>query len=453
MTESATIAAISTAPGAGAIAVIRLSGPEALKVLRQIFKPADGLQRWTPRLMRLGRVVDLQSGAIIDEALAVFFPAPQSFTGEDCAEIQGHGGPAVSGLVLEAVLAAGARLAEPGEFTRRAFLNGRLDLTQAEAVADLVAAGSAAESRLAAGQLAGALGRQIGLIRRELFSALADLSADLDFGDDRQPLNLPAMAERLVRGALEPLGELLADGRRGRPFREGLKLALLGAPNVGKSSLFNALAGEERALVSQRPGTTRDYLTTGALWAGLRVELCDTAGLSAAPVDELDALSQQRSRERLPRADLILWVRDSARPDDDEALYSDLLPPGRSLLVWNKLDLAAPPADPGRAGPSMAVSARTGQGLDELKSLILKTVTQSDDPRPPEIVPNIRHLAALARAEACLRAALSAVAEGQPPDICALELKSALTALDEICGRSTPDDLLDAIFSRFCLGK
>ena len=543
MSPGSTIAAVSTAPGVGAVSIIRLSGPDSLAVLKRVFTPLEAaaprmgvftlsgnlslsqgvaitsaaekrygqspssgnsfqsppnFEVWRPRQMRYGRIQDPENARLLDEVLAVWFPAPHSFTGEEVCEIQGHGGLAVTGLVLAAVLRAGAELAQPGEFTRRAFMNGRLDLAQAEAVADLVAARSAAEIGLAARQLAGGLSEKVEAIHRALFSALAELTADIDFGDDLEALDLFKLGERLRSEALTPLEKLLADGRAGRPFREGLRLALVGAPNVGKSSLFNALLGSDRALVSDLPGTTRDFITAGAAWSGLAVELCDTAGLSAAPRDELDALGQDRSRAQLAQADLVLWVRDSTRAGlEDEALDPAELPLDRTLLVWNKIDLAPPPgpewgnAPPqvvsaigrpdhckqefaissdcksddlqctgfsrhqpyGLEGRQTAVSARSGAGLDQLKAAILKLATGREDPSPPEVAPNLRHQAALTRTAAILAETLADLSAGQPADICALGLRSALDALEVILGRSTPDDILNEIFSRFCLGK
>ena len=447
------IAAISTAPGAGAVSIIRLSGPGALAALRRVFRPAGGAG-WEPRLMRFGRIVEPDEGRLLDEGLAVWFPGPKSFTGEDCAEIQGHGGPAVTAQVLAAVLRAGARLAEPGEFTRRAFLNGRLDLAQAEAVADLVAARGAAETALAARQLAGGLSGRVAEIHQALFAALVELSADIDFSDDLEPLNLAALKDRLEGEALAPLEALLADGRAGRPFREGLRLALAGAPNVGKSSLFNALAGTDRALVSPAPGTTRDYITTEAVWDGLAVELCDTAGLSGEPVDELDALGQNRSRSRLQEADLVLWVRDSDRgPAADADFDPSLLPAGRAIVVWNKIDLAPPPAPADPRDAVCPVSVKSGAGLTGLKAAILKMATGRDEPAVPEVVPNLRHQVALGRARDFVLASLAAIDQGLPPDICVFEIRSAVDSLEAISGRVEPEDVLREIFSRFCLGK
>ncbi|UQZ88435.1 tRNA uridine-5-carboxymethylaminomethyl(34) synthesis GTPase MnmE [Deltaproteobacteria bacterium Smac51] len=451
---TSTIAAISTAPGTGAIAVIRLSGPDSLGLLRRVFFPKDGAERWTARSMRFGQV-RFPDGGLIDEALAVWFPGPKSFTGEDCAEIHGHGGEAVSGQVLAAVLAAGAALAEPGEFTRRAFFNGRLDLSQAEAVADLISAQSAAEVGLAARQLAGGLSQRVEAIHQAILSGLVELEAAIDFNEDVEPIDMSAVERRLRQEALLPLMKLLDEAGEGRLFKDGLKLALVGAPNVGKSSLFNALAGHDRALVSDVAGTTRDFITIGAIWSGLRIELCDTAGLSETPCDALDALGQERTRDRLEASDIVLWVRDCGRFDGGGGDYVDpaLMPPGRTIVVWNKIDLAeAPPK--GEGGPeALAVSARTGRGLDLLKSAILKLATGRENPSPPEVVPNLRHQAALKRAESYLSATFAAINEGQPPDICAFELRAALDSIGLICGRTSSEDLLNEIFTRFCLGK
>ena len=451
MNISSTIAAISTPPGAGAVSIIRLSGPAVLAVLGRVFCPAGRAETWLPRLMRYGRVIDPDSGGLLDEALAVWFPGPHSFTGEDCAEIQGHGGPAVTAAVLAAALRAGAVLAQPGEFTRRAYENGRLDISQAEAVADLIGARSAAESALAARHLAGGLSQKVAPIQQAVETALVELTADIDFSDDLEPLDLIRLKNKIQHGALEPLAKLQADGLAGRPFRDGVFLALAGVPNVGKSSLFNALADGERALVSPVAGTTRDYVTTTAVVEGLHLELCDTAGLSLNPADELDSLGQERSRGQMARADLVLWVRDAAQPvTEDNALAGADLPFGKTIAVWNKADLLA--GQPFNQ-PGVLVSARTGQGLDELKRAIVQMAVGQQNPAPPEIVPSLRHQAALAETEKCLRAVVAAIDEGQLPDVCAFELKAALDALGQICGRSVPDDILNKIFSRFCLGK
>ena len=441
MTAVSTIAAPATAPGAGAVAVIRLSGPKARAILERVFQPLGGARPWPPRRLLRGRLIHPSSRRLLDDCLAVWFPGPHSFTGEDSAEIHGHGGLAVSALALEAVLAAGAELARPGEFTKRAFLNGRLDLAQAEAVADLVAARSEAETVLAARQLAGDLSVKTQEMAGGLLAVLAELEAAIDFNEESP--DPAALSGRLRREVQPRLAALLAAGREALFFRHGLKVTLAGAPNVGKSSLFNALVGTERALVSPRTGTTRDYLLAEVIWSGLRVELGDTAGLTDIPADELDELGQARSREQLAGSDLVLWVRDCAFPAESAGPV-----PPRALVVWNKADLAPPPP-----GSGLAVSARTGLNLPQLKAEVIRLATGLENPEPPEVAPGLRHQAALRRSEEYLEAALAALDEGRPPDICAFELRSALEALDQIRGRTTAEEVLGEIFSRFCLGK
>jgi tRNA modification GTPase len=436
------------------VGIVRLSGPLSPAILARVFRPRAA-EKMRPRRLVLGRIIEPGRGALVDEALAVWFPAPHSFTGEDCVEIQGHGGAAAQ-LILEAVLAAGAVMAAPGEFTRRAFLNGRMDLSQAEAVAELIAARGRAEAKLAAGRLAGGLRDRLAPAREAILSALAELEAAIDFSDELGEVDLDGLRRKVEAGAARPIEALLADGRSGRLFRDGLKLALAGSPNVGKSSLFNALTGGDRAMVSEIPGTTRDYLTAEAAWAGLAVELYDTAGLSEAPRDELEADGQERARARIAEADIVLWVLDaSRRAYDGGGLFPnpELALKERTVVVWNKVDLAPAPA-PGEEGYAQtAVSAKTGAGLKELKELILRLALGHADFAPPQIVPNARQFEALAAAGGRLGDFFQAASSGQPPDICALELKAALDALEVICGRTTPEDVLDKIFSRFCLGK
>ncbi len=453
---SSTIAAISTAPGSGALAVIRLSGPEALSILKRIFTPSTKGE-WRARYFRLGEVRKFSSGQdlpseqknspsidLIDEALAVYFPAPNSFTGEEIVEIHGHGGPAVAALTLTAALNAGAKLAAPGEFTQRAFQNGRLDLTQAEAVADLIAARSQAEVFLAAKQLQGSLAAKVEEIHRIFLDALVNLEGAIDFSEDLEPIDLNELSCEL-KAALPLLTKLLDDGLSGRIYKDGLRLALAGAPNVGKSSLLNALTESERALVSSQPGTTRDYIVAEAMWEGLRIELIDTAGLSEAPVDELDARGQERSRHQVAEADLVLGLKDATQPNITSNFN---FPPEKTLIVWNKIDLAPPPLE-----AELAVSAKSGEGLLQLKAAILQKATGQADLRPPSVVPNLRHQESLRLAQGYLQATIEAIDEGLPPDICAYELRSALDSLGRIRGETSPEDLLREIFSRFCLGK
>jgi tRNA modification GTPase len=405
--------------------------------------------------MVLGRLADPEGARTIDRALAVWFPGPASHTGEDCAEIHCHGGATVPALVLEAVLAAGARLARPGEFTQRAFLSGRMSLDQAEAVAELVAARSAAEAALAARHLEGALGARIRPLERDLKAVRASLSASLDFLDDEfSEADKAALAESLAALVGELRG-IAALGREGRIYRDGLRVVLAGPPNAGKSSLFNALLGRDRALVNPRPGTTRDYLEASAAWSDVRVELVDTAGLRGGADDEIERLGQELARRELERADVALWLMDlsdPAAPGPPADVVSAL--GERLLIVGSKADLT-PIGDSERrplAGDRPSVSAVTGSGLAALQEAVLARAGVVEGPGP-EVVPNLRQRRAVEDCLARLEAAASALEAGLPPDVVDLELRDASAFLGLVTGATLPEDLLEEIFSRFCLGK
>ncbi|MDR2142565.1 MAG: tRNA uridine-5-carboxymethylaminomethyl(34) synthesis GTPase MnmE [Deltaproteobacteria bacterium] len=438
------IAAIATPQGSGAVSIIRLSGPGLLEALAKILVIHTDLE-FHPRSLILGHIRG-ENGQIIDEVLAVYFPGPNSFTGEDCAEIQGHAGAVVPRLVLAAILEAGARLARPGEFTQRAFLNNRLSLDQAEAVAELVAAQSQSEAVLANRQLAGALKERVNPIAERLISLAASLTVILDF-DEPWDANSQLNLTQNLAALRQDLAALLALRREGRIFREGLRIVLAGPPNAGKSSLFNALLGLDRALVSPRPGTTRDYLEASVSWAGVKVELVDTAGLWPESTDELDQLSQDRARAQMGQADLIVWLRDLSAPNPSpppqEAQESGI----PILAVWAKADLIAEPAP-----NSLAISAKTGQGLAQLKDEAIKLLGLNFD-QPPDLVPNFRHQKALEKTSQLVNAAVKALEEGEPPDIITLEIVDALETLGQITGRVMTEDLLTEVFSNFCLGK
>ena len=449
MTQISTIAAISSAPGLGAVGIVRLSGPAALTILKKIFQPKNPHLPWKAQAMRLGKIHGPDNAEIIDEALAVYFQGPRSYTGEEAAEIYGHGGQVVLSLILQAALSAGAELAEAGEFTRRAFLNGRLDLSQAEAVGELIAAQSQAEIKLALRQLEGGLKEAVEPAYQSLVNALTQVEAALDFGEETDDLNLDVIANLLTDKIIPPLHQLLQDRQAGHLFKDGLKIALAGAPNVGKSSLFNALLQEDRALVSGIAGTTRDAVSSQTLWQGLRLELCDTAGLSQKPQDELDALGQERSRKVLTEADIILLVKDLSRPSEETEITSN--PEQKILDVWNKSDLKN--YDPRQEVSGLVVSAKTGAGLKELKDAILENIAGQGELKAPELVPNLRHQKILEKTLERIQEALSAINDGQVPEIVALELRAALDILGQISGHKSPDDVLGEIFGNFCLGK
>ncbi|MDR0354532.1 MAG: tRNA uridine-5-carboxymethylaminomethyl(34) synthesis GTPase MnmE [Deltaproteobacteria bacterium] len=439
------IAAPATSSGPGAVSLTRLSGRGADAVLQKIFSGSQNpVER--PREMIFGRLLDPNGQGDIDSVLVVFFPGPNSFTGEDTAEIFGHGGSTVPRLILEAALAAGARLAEPGEFTQRAFLNGKLSLDQAEAVADLVASQSEAEASLARRHLAGALTRKIEEILPTLVSLQAEMTAILDFEEDWDEERRLFFQDKIAAVG-DKIADLASIRKNSRIFRDGFRLVLAGPPNAGKSSLFNALLGRERALVSPRAGTTRDYLEASLSWSGLRVELVDTAGVGEAASDELEGLGQKMTLRELEGADLVIWLAPFDAPEPPEAPLSDF-PQAKTLTVWSKADLAG--EVPQKREP--AVSAKTGLGLDKLKELVLSLAGFRPD-RHPEIVPNLRQQTAIEECQEKMQAAQKALEDFLPPDIVALELSQATLSLNRLTGKIITDEVLQEVFSRFCVGK
>jgi tRNA modification GTPase len=396
----------------------------------------------------LGKIRDPETGALLDHALAAWFPGPWSFTGEDSGEIQGHGGGTLPRLVLELVLRSGARLARPGEFTERAFLNGRLSLDQAEAVAEIVASESEAEAKIAARALDGALKERVAPIFESLKGALARLTGILDFEEDWTERDCRWLTREL--GALEEsLRELIELRKSGRMWREGVKVVLAGLPNAGKSELFNALLGKRRALVSSIPGTTRDYITAVLEWGRVRVELVDTAGLREEADGELERMGQDLALEQLGEADLIIWLHDLAAP---EVVPPPRFPGGAQVIeVWNKADLMHPD-HPLAQPPGLRVSALRRSGLDKLRGEVLKRAGVSGG-AVPDLVPNIRQQMALEKSRACLSEALRTLSEGEAPEIAGIILRSSLDHLGCVCGRVFTEDLLAEVFRHFCLGK
>lgn len=447
---SDTIAALATAPGRGGIAVIRVSGPGALAVADAVFRGARRLAAVPSHTIHHGRAVDA-GGAPLDEVLAAVFRAPRSYTREDVVELSCHGGAIPAGRVLEALHAAGARRAGPGEFTFRAFLNGRLDLAQAEAVADVIEAETRAAQTLALSQLTGALSLRLERVAARLRRALAEVEARVDFAEDVGGVEVPARVVESLHGASRRLDALLAGAAWARAVREGVRVPIVGRPNAGKSSLFNALLGEERAIVTPVPGTTRDRVSEAIELAGVRVTLSDTAGLRDA-TDPVEAHGIARTREALRGAALVLWVVDGAAPPDpaDRAIAADL--PGRVVVALNKCDLgcAVTPAAIGARAewPVVAVSARTAAGVPALREAMVAALGGGG---VAAAAANPRHVEALERARAALSRAIAAGAG--PGELVALELRLALGAIGEVTGRGVGEDLLDRIFARFCVGK
>jgi tRNA modification GTPase len=452
-----TIAAIATPLGEGGLAVVRLSGPNALVIADRVFVPAG---RSAPKpsaasthTLHLGRIV--RGNQMVDEVLLAVMRAPRTYTRQDVVEISCHGGLLVAKLVLDTVLEQGARLAEPGEFTQRAFLNGRIDLAQAEAVADLIHSRTELALVAANEQLAGTLSRRIHQLRDQLLQTLAHVEAHIDFPDeDIAPDARSALLARLERGVAF-IDELLRTANEGQILRRGIRAGIIGRPNVGKSSLLNQLLGHDRAIVSPVPGTTRDTIEETANIRGLPVVFIDTAGLRDAG-DQVEQEGIRRSRETLARAELILHVFDASEPftpaDQD---YLDESTGKKHIIVRNKIDLPRRldlPADV--AAPVVDVSCVTGQGVEVLKDAI-KNAIWSGDIRAEmlQVMINSRHQDALRRARESTLRAIEGLTQGLTLELVAMDLRIAVNAIGEIVGQTTTEDLLNSIFSQFCIGK
>jgi tRNA modification GTPase len=447
-----TIVAIATPPGRGGIGVVRVSGPRALEIASGLLDSHDPL---VARVATFTRVVEPDSARVLDQVVATWFAAPHSYTGEDVVEISGHGSPVLLGRIVELAIALGARLAEPGEFTLRAFLSGRMDLPQAEAVADLVDAVTPLQARAAMDQLEGTLTAAIGRVDAALFDLSARLEASLDFPDEG--FHFVSRDETLgeLSGIEGRLAALLEEGRAGRVIREGRTVVIAGLPNAGKSSLFNRLAGASRAIVTDIPGTTRDLLTERVDVGGLALTLVDTAGLREAR-DEIEAEGVRRAQQAQQVASLTVVVVDGHEPLTPAAREVIAAAAAPKLIVRSKSDLAPAwtAADAGLpAGDVIAVSAITGDGVDALTARIAGVLTAQEDLRDPPLISNIRHLALVQDARDAVARAAQALADGVTEELVLTDLGRARAALEEITGRRTVDDLLIHIFTRFCIGK
>lgn len=443
MHQNETIAAIATAPGTGAIAVIRISGPEAARTVQQ----CTGGRNLPPRTATLVRVRDAHN-LIIDECIATYFAAPASFTGEDTVELSCHGGMLVTRRILERVLACGARPAEPGEFSRRAFVNGKLDLTQAEAVMDIISAGSDLALRAAQNQLQGAIGNQVAAAADILINVAAHVEAYIDFPEeDISPDTTETLLTELDE-AQSILQKLLATADEGRLLREGIRTAIVGAPNVGKSSLLNMLLGYERAIVSSTAGTTRDTIEESVALGGLRLRLIDTAGLHES-TDAIERAGMERSRRAGAEADLLLEVVDITTARPDTALPETT---ARRLLILNKCDQPAHP-DWADARHAIRISCTAGTGLRELEQAVEHLFLPDSGEHDSLAAINTRHRYALQQATEYLANARAALSAGISPEFVDVDLRAALDSLGSITGRIDTDDILTRVFSTFCLGK
>jgi tRNA modification GTPase len=459
-----TIVAIATPPGRGGIGVIRLAGPEAKSIVLPMLRLKHDLE---PGRATLGELIEPENlnddaqkrnaaeSSRIDEVVVTYFAKPHSYTTDDVIEISAHGSPVVLAHIVELAMARGARLAEPGEFTMRAFLNGRIDLTQAEAVRDLIDSQTLFQAKVAAQQLEGALSRRLQPIKQKLIELIAVLEAGIDFAEDDVSV-LPAdkILQRIA-AIHEPLEELSKSFAYGKIVHEGLTMAIVGRPNVGKSSLFNRLVERDRAIVTATPGTTRDLVSETVAIGGIPVKLTDTAGVRRA-LDEAESIGVRKSMEALADADLVLVVLDSSQPaaGEDRELLERVN--GRpAILVQNKSDISSaeflPPAS---ELACVQTSAITGEGIPELRSAILRHVggehgTQAE----AGFLTNVRHKSLVVDAIAALTAAGNAIAKRVPHEMLLLDLYNALRPLDEITGATTTDDILNLIFSTFCIGK
>lgn len=464
-TTTDTIAAIATPPGAGGVGIVRVSGPDALALLRQLFQPHRPQPFLQSHRLYYGSI-RARNGAVLDEVLSVYMRAPHSYTGEDVVEFQCHAAPFVLQELLEQLFALGARPAERGEFSKRAFLSGRIDLSQAEAVIDLLEARTAAGAQLAAAQLQGALAQAIEAIRDTLVELMARLEVAIDFPDeDADIFDRWQACQSLEQRVMAPIVSLIADADRGRIFREGARLAIAGLPNAGKSSLLNALLREERALVTPVPGTTRDTIEESMNLRGVPLQLIDTAGLRADHDDPVEALGMERARRAIETADCVLLLVDAHAgfTEADRRLQAEIAHK-RQILVFNKRDLitgqrerelralfAASPT------PLVCISTRSGAGMEELYSAILHAIAPTGSEglwmETARFAPNRRHRGLLVRARDACTACLHSLAAEAPLDLLSIDLRTVLEAIGEISGHTSSEDILDAVFSRFCIGK
>ncbi len=458
--EEETIAAISTPFGESGIGIVRISGSSAEPIARKLFKPKKDQSYFIPHHFHYGEIIDIQSGKAVDEVLIVLMKSPKTYTREDIVEIHCHGGYFVLQKVLELVLKEGAQMALPGEFTKRAFLNGRIDLTQAEAVIDLIRAKTQTSLEIANQQLSGWLYREMAELKARLIEHLALIEAHIDFPEEEiEPIALDEMKQDL-KGMIQKIREWISSYEEGKIFREGISCAIIGKTNVGKSSLLNVLLKEERAIVTPIPGTTRDVIEEVLNIYGIPVRLMDTAGLRK-PVDSIEQEGVRKAKERVADSDFVLLMLDGSRAldDDDKEIFEEIK--GKKKIVAvnkNDLPLEISLEDVKRLLPEdlvISISALKNTGIDDLKQAIYTSLVHRDVRSTPEhlIVANIRHKTALTRARDNLSNAMKGLEEGTSLEFIAFEIRSALEALGELVGETATEDILNRIFEQFCIGK
>lgn len=454
-----TICALSTVPGRSGIALVRVSGPDSFTILKKVFLPEKGDHPLVSRHATLGKILDPLSGSELDQVIVTCFPAPNSYTGEDVAEISLHGSPVIAAAVLEGLCNSGARLAEPGEFTMRGFLRGRMDLTQAEAVHDIINASTLFQAQVAARQRSGGLARRLEEVKRCLIDIIVQLESAVEFVEDDLPLESRELLATRLAGTQETLRRWLDSFRRGHIIHNGFSMAIIGRPNVGKSSLFNAILAQERSIVTEIPGTTRDLVSEVTNLEGIPVRLLDTAGIQKSS-DPVEQLGVDLSYGAMADADAILLVVDISQgaTEEDEHLRENL---GElsCIIVMNKVDLLCVWTSEQKARyagerPCIEVSAKTGFGIQELRSTIMKHLFgEPAFERDGVLVTNLRHYHRIQAAEKHLETAAAALRVGLPEEFVLFDLSGALKNLGSVTGEVDAEDILREIFSRFCIGK
>jgi len=468
--SSETICAISTPIGEGGIGIIRLSGPKSIAIVDRLFRrrPSGPLHHVATHTVHYGRLMEPLTGEVVDEVLVTVMRAPRTYTREDIVEINAHGGPLLLRRILGLLTDQGARMAEPGEFTQRAFLSGRIDLTQAEAVMDLISAKTEASGRAALNRLQGALGREIQEVRDRLSFLLAYIEAAIDFSEEDLELLPPSRAIELIQEGLARVQRLLDTAEEGRILRDGLATVIVGRPNVGKSSLLNCLLKQDRAIVTPLPGTTRDLLEEYLNIKGIPLRLIDTAGLRLS-FDPIEQEGMRRTEAAMAEADLLLVLIDASQGlfEQEESLLRKYSENKKVLAVINKIDLAPTASEAIRqkiegTNPTAAISATQGLGLEELKEAIVALSLSTRGGvgshavygmGEEALVAHVRHKSALIATQTHLEQALESVKAGMPEEIIALEIRDALDRLGEIIGATTTEEILDRIFQSFCIGK
>jgi tRNA modification GTPase len=458
MLRQDTIAAVATPFGMAGVGIIRISGPEALNIARRIFQPAHKNCPWKTHHLYHGDIIST-GGNTLDEVLISFMRKPRSFTGEDIIEINCHGSPLIIQSIMAQLMELGCRLARPGEFSERAFFNNRLDLSQAEALAAMVAAKSAKAYAIGLAQLKGSLSKEIEALRAQVIDALAGLEAAIDFTEDTSMEEIPALPPQIDQ-ALERIKLLLSSYRTAKAYTEGIKVVITGKPNVGKSSLLNTLTGRKKAIVTDLPGTTRDLITDTINVSGIPVNLIDTAGIRE-PQNVIEKEGIDLVWESLADTDVVIIILDGSKPlTDEDKVIIDKNKDGNIIAAINKIDL--PPAweintmEPlvPQGKKILKISAKFGAGLEELKNTIIDLSGNSDDKNTgSSMITNMRHKLALEKAHKNIQAAKESIASGMSAEFAAFDLREALDSLDEITGKKINDEILDKIFSSFCIGK